>query len=92
MLKKTLIALAALSSVAVMFPAQAQGWEHGQREGHQSQSPKISFVVYQHAERRDHRHHGYHQYRQRDHHQYRHHDYRQDRHHDQRSDRRGDRH
>lgn len=55
MLKKTLIALAALGSLSVIVPAQAQGWDR-YAESHISHSPSIRFVVYSHADRNEYRH------------------------------------
>ena len=53
MLKKTLIALAALGSLSVIVPAQAQGWG-GYAES--QVSPSIRFVLYSHADRNEYRH------------------------------------
>ena len=77
MLKKTLIALAAISSIAVMLPAQARDGEQSDHETRHHevrhhQSPQIHFFVNQHSERSQYRHHRY-----EGHPQYRHHSYRE---------------
>lgn len=72
MLKKTLIAFAALSGIAVMFPAQAEDCEQSYRAVRHHQAPQIRFVIYQHPERIHYRHYG-----NQGHHEYRHHEYRE---------------
>ena len=67
MLKKTLIALAAVSSLSMIVPAQAQGWG-GYAEGHVSHSPSIRFVISNQVVRQHERYDRY------DRHHYRHYD------------------
>ena len=81
MLKKTLIALATVSSIAVMLPAQARDWEQNHREVRHHQSPQTSVFLDLHSDRNHSWHHRY-----QGHQQYRHHEnhYRENRHHENR--------